>query len=64
MSERLLRICLKAHTAHVSVIEVYALTNEAGGEEETRKFYQALQDLESNTPKPDMLLVMGDFDQC
>ena len=61
VSERLLKIRLKAHTGHVSVIAVYAPTNEVGNEEESRKFYQALQDFVSKTPKRDMLLVMGDF---
>ena len=61
VSERILRTRLKSHTGHVSVIAVYAPTNEAGNEEETKKFYQALQDCVSETPKRDMLLVMGDF---
>lgn len=33
VSERLLRIRLKSHTGHVSVIAVYAQTNEAGVKE-------------------------------
>ena len=61
VSERLLKIRLKFHFFHVSVIAVYAPTNEAGNEEETRKFYQALQECVRKTLKRDMLLVMGDF---
>ena len=61
VSERLLKIWLKSHFGHVSVIAVYAPTNEAENEEETRKFYQALQDCVRKTPKQDMLLVIGDF---
>ena len=38
VSERLLKIRLKFRFFHVSVIAVYAPTNEAGNEEETRKF--------------------------
>ena len=63
VSERLLKIQLKSHFGHVSVIAVYAPTNEAGNEEGTRKFYQALQDCVRATTKQDMLLAMGDF-QC
>ena len=61
VSERTLKIRLKSHFGHVSVIAVYAPTNEAGNEEETNKFYRALQDCVRKTPKHDMLLVMGDF---
>ena len=57
----MLKIRLKSHFGHVSVIAVYAPTNEAGNEEETKKFYRALQDCVRKTPKRDMLLVMGDF---
>ena len=61
MSERLLRIWLKCHTGHVFVIAVYAPTNGVGEEEETRKFYQSLQDCMGKILKRDMFLVMGDF---
>ena len=44
-----------------SVIAVYAPTNEAGNEEETKKYYRALQDCVRKTPNRDMLLVMEDF---
>ena len=61
VSERMLKIWFKSHFGYVSVIAVYAPTNEAGNEEETKKFYQALQDCVRKTPRRDMLLVMGDF---
>ena len=61
VSERMLKIWFKFHFGYVSVIAVYAPTNEAGNEEETKKFYQALQDCVRKTPRRDMLLVMGDF---
>ena len=61
VSENILRMQLKSHTGHVSVIAVYTPTNEAGNEEETKKFYQSLQECVSKIPKRDMLLVMGDF---
>ena len=61
VSERMLRIRLKFHFGHMSVVAVYAPTNEAGNEKETKKFYLALQDCVRKTPKHDMLLVMGDF---
>ena len=60
VSERMLKILLKSHFGQVSVIAVYAPTNEAGNEEETKKFYWTLQDCVRKTPKHDML-VMGDF---
>ena len=56
VSERLLRIRLKSHTGHVSVIAVYEPMKL-----ESRKFYQTMQDFVSNTPKRDMMLVMGNF---
>ena len=61
VSERMLKIQLKSHFDHVSGITVYAPTNEAGNEEETKKLYRALQDCVRKTPKRDMLLVMVDF---
>ena len=60
-SDRLLKVRLKLHTGYVSIIAVYAPTNEPKSEEETAEFYQALQAVMRKVPKRDMVLVMGDF---
>ena len=61
VSDRLLRVRLKIHTGFVSIIAVYAPTNEPGCVEESEKFYQLLQECVDEVPKHDMLIVMGDF---
>ena len=61
ISERLMRIRLKMHRGYVSVIAVYAPTNEEGNEEETEKFYADMQEALCEVPKRDMVLIMGDF---
>ena len=49
------------HSGHVSVIAVYAPTNEEGKEDETERFYAKLQEVLCDVPKWDMVLIMGDF---
>ena len=61
VSECLLRIRLKMHSGHVSIIAVYAPTNETSKEDESEQFYLDLQELVCKVPKRDMLLIMGDF---
>ena len=59
--DRLLRVHLRSHTGFVTIIAVYAPTNEPGNAEEADKFYQALQECVNTVPKRDMLHIMGDF---
>ena len=61
ISERIIRIRLKSHTGFLSLIAVYAPTNEPGNEADTESFYQSLQVEVANVPKRDMLLVVGDL---
>ena len=61
ISERLMRIRLTMHRGYVSVIAVYAPTNEEGNEEETEKFYVDIQEALCEVSKRDMVLIMGDF---
>lgn len=49
------------HSGHVSVIAVYAPTNEDRKEEETERFYAELQEILCDVPKWDMELIIGDF---
>ena len=51
VSERLLRTRLKMHSGFVSVVAVYAPTNEEGNEEEAEKFYAELQEVVCDVPK-------------
>ena len=44
---------------NITVIQVYALTSNAE-EAEVERFYKDLQDLEQ-TPKPDVLFIIGDW---
>ena len=46
---------------NITVIQVYALTNNAE-EAEVEQFYEDLQDLLELTPKEDVLFIIGDWD--
>ena len=59
VSERLLHIPLKSHTGFLSLIVVYAPTNEPKNEEESVAFYQALQECVRQVLRRDMLVIMG-----
>ena len=59
VSERILRVRLKLHTGYLSLIAVYAPTND--DQAESDQFYQDLQTIILKVPKRDMLLVAGDF---
>ena len=61
VSERILRTRLKSHTGFLSLIAVYAPTNEHGNEADTESFYHSLQAEIASVAKQDMLLVVGDF---
>ena len=45
---------------NIMVIQVYALTNNAG-KAEVERFYEDLQDLLKLTPKKDVLFIIGDW---
>ena len=45
---------------NITVIQVYALTNNAE-EAEVERFYEDLQDLLELTPKKDVLFIIGDW---
>ena len=60
-SERLLRLRLKSHSGFLSIIAVYAPTNELANEEESIAFYEELQECVRQVPRGDMLMIMGDF---
>jgi len=61
VSDRILRIRLKSHTGFMSIIAVYAPTNEPGNEADTEAFYHSLQSVVSQVPPQDMMLLVGDF---
>ena len=60
VSERILRLRLKSHTGYLSLIAVYAPTNEPANEEESIDFYEELQECVRQVPRGDMLLILGD----
>ena len=45
----------------MSIIAVYALTNEPGNEADTEAFYHSLQSVIAQVPPQDMLLLVRDF---
>lgn len=61
LSERIMRLCLKSHTGFVSLIVVYAPTNELKNEDEAVEFYQTLQACVRGVLEQSMLLIMGDL---
>ena len=61
VSKRILRLRLKSHTGFLSLIAVYALTNEPMNEQESVAFYQFLHECVRQVPRSEMLLVLGDF---
>ena len=54
VTDRLLRIRLRIHSGYVSVISVYAPTNEKENVEESECFYYDLQVVVSSVTKRDM----------
>ena len=49
-------------TIHITVIQVYAPTSNAE-EAEVERFYEDLQELLEVTPKKDVLLIIGDWNE-
>ena len=53
-------VCLQGKPINITVIQVYAPTNNAE-EAEAEWFYKDLQDLSELTPQKDVLFIIGDW---
>ena len=60
ISDRTISVRLNAKPRNVTLIQVYGPTNDAN-EEEVASFYEGLSRAVQQTPKGDMLLVLGDL---
>ena len=58
-NDRMISVCLQGKPFNITVIQVYAPTNNAE-ETEVERFYEDLQDLLELTPKKDVLFIIGD----
>ena len=58
---RMISVHFQGKPFNITVIQVYALTNNAE-EAEVEQFYEDLQDLLELTPKEDVLFIIGDWD--
>ena len=56
-NDRMISICFKGKSFNITVIQVYALTNNAE-EAEVEWFYEDLQDLLELTPRKDVLFII------
>ena len=56
----MISVCYQGKPFSITVIQVYALTNNAE-EAEVERFYEDLQDLLELTPKRDVLFIIGDW---
>ena len=56
----MISVRLKGKPFNITVIQVYAPTNNAE-EAEVERFYEDLQDLLKLTPKKDVLFIIGDW---
>ena len=56
----MISVCFQGKPFNITVIQVYALTNNAE-EAEVEWFYEYLQDLLELTPKKDVLFIIGDW---
>ena len=59
-NDRMISVCFQDKPFSVTVIQVYALINNAE-ELEVEWFYEDLQDLLELTPKRDVLFIIGDW---
>ena len=57
----MISICFQGKPFSITVIQVYAATNNAE-EAEIEQFYEDLQDLLELTPRKDVLFLIGDWD--
>ena len=60
ISDRILTVRLAAKPWNVTIIQIYAPTNQAP-ESESIHFYSCLQQVVSDTPKQDVMIICGDF---
>ena len=56
----MISVCFQGKPFNITVIQVYAPTNNAE-EAEVEQFYEDLQDLLELTPKRDVLFIIGDW---
>ena len=56
----MISVCFQGKQFNITVIHVYAPTSNAK-EAEVERLYEDLQDLLELTPKPDVLLIIGDW---
>ena len=59
-NDRMISVCYQGKPFNITVIQVYAPTNNAK-EAEVEQFYEDLQDLLELTPKKDILFIIGDW---
>ena len=59
-NDRMISVHFQGKPFNITVIQVYALTNNAE-EAEVEWFYEDLQDLLELTPKKDVLFIIGDY---
>ena len=59
-NNRMISVHFQGKPFNITVILIYALTNNAE-EAEVEQFYQNLQDLLELTPKKDILFIIGDW---
>ena len=59
-NDRMISVCFQSKPFNITVIQVYAPTNNAE-EAEVEQFYKDLQDLLELTPKKDVLFIIGDW---
>ena len=59
-NDRMISVHVQGKLFNITVIQVYALTNNAE-EAEVERFYEDLQDLLELKPKKDVLFIIGDW---
>ena len=59
-NDRMISVCLQGKPFNITVLQVYAPTNNAE-EAEVEWFYEDLQDLLELIPKKDVLFIIGDW---
>ena len=60
VNERLMKVRLRLENGWLTVVQVYAPTEDSA-EELTTSFYDSLEELLASVPKSDQLVMMGDF---
>ena len=59
-NDRMISVCFQSNPFNITVIQVYAPTNNAE-EAEVEQLYEDLKDLLELTPKKDVLFIIGDW---